>query len=121
MDMRGFKEYKEQSINTMTNEELLLLLYDELIKRMLRAEMLLEKEDYSPFEESIDHCRDIINYLDQTLDRKYAISHDLHRLYEYFCYELCRIKIGRNKKALQNIKPMLIDLRDSFRIAGINK
>ena len=30
MDMKGFQQYKTQSINTMTQGELLLLLYDEL-------------------------------------------------------------------------------------------
>ena len=30
MDARGYQQYKEQSINTMTQGELLLLLYDEL-------------------------------------------------------------------------------------------
>ena len=34
MDMRGFQQYKEQSVNTMTQSELLLLLYDELFKRL---------------------------------------------------------------------------------------
>ena len=38
MDMRGFQQYKEQSVNTMTQSELLLLLYDELFKRLTQAE-----------------------------------------------------------------------------------
>jgi len=33
MDMRGYQRYREDSLNTMTQGELLLLLYDELIKR----------------------------------------------------------------------------------------
>ena len=35
MDMRGFQQYKEQSVNTMTQGELLLLLFDELVKRLI--------------------------------------------------------------------------------------
>ena len=31
MDMKGYQQYKEQSVNTMTQGELLLLLYDELL------------------------------------------------------------------------------------------
>ncbi|MEI3361553.1 MAG: flagellar protein FliS [Oscillospiraceae bacterium] len=48
MDARGYQQYKEQSINTMTQGELLLLLYDELVKRATRAELALDKQDY-PF------------------------------------------------------------------------
>ena len=39
MDLKGYQQYKEQSIATMTQEELLLLLYDELVKRLVQAEL----------------------------------------------------------------------------------
>lgn len=118
MDVRGYQQYKEQSINTMTQSELLLLLYDELVKRITRAELALNKQDYPLFETSVDRCTDIIHYLDDTLDLQYQIGRDLTRLYEYFCYELSRIKAGRNMKELQRVKPMFADLRDSFREAA---
>lgn len=117
MDIRGYQQYKEQSVNTMTQGELLLLLYDELVKRITRAELALERQDYPLFEASADRCADIIRYLDDTLDRQYPISAELHRLYDFFCYELSRIKVGRNMNELRRVKPMLTDLRDSFHSA----
>ena len=77
MDMRGYQQYKQQSINSMTSGELLLLLYDELVKRSTLASMALEKEDWPLFEGSVERCVDIISYLDETLDRQYPISQDL--------------------------------------------
>lgn len=88
MEMRGFQQYKEQSINTMTQGELLLLLYDELVKRLTQAELALGKENWALFEASVQRSIDIINYLDQTLDQQYPISANLTQLYEYFTYEL---------------------------------
>lgn len=117
MDARGYNKYKEQTINSMTPGELLLLLYDELVKRITLAHISLEKEDYPVFEEATQRCIDIIKYLDQTLDRSYPISRELARMYEYFIYTLGRIKVGRNKKLLDHIKPMLVDLRDTFKQA----
>lgn len=117
MDMRGYQQYKEQSINTMTQGELLLLLYDELVKRVHRAGLALEKKDYGLFEASVDRSIEIIHYLDDTLDPQYPISANLNRLYDFFCYELARVKAGRNAKVLEDIKPMITDLRDSFREA----
>ena len=117
MDRRGYQQYKEQSINSMTPGELLLLLYDELVKRATLASIALDKADYPAFEAAIDRCVDIINYLDETLDRQYPISHDLSRLYEYFTYQLGRIKIGRNRKELEQLRPMLSELRDAFHTA----
>ena len=63
MDMRGYQQYKQQSINSMTSGELLLLLYDELVKRSTLASMALEKEDWPLFEGSVERCVDIISYL----------------------------------------------------------
>ena len=117
MDMRGYQQYKEQSVNSMTSGELLLLLYDELVKRGTLASIALDKGDFPTFEAAVDRCIDIVNYLDETLDRKFPISRDLSRLYEYFTYQLGRIKIGRNKKELAALRPMLTDLRDTFRMA----
>lgn len=117
MNARGLQQYKEQSLNTMTQGELLLLLLDELVKRLLRGELALDQGDLDLFEASIDRCLAIVWYLDDTLDRRYDISRELHRLYDFFGYDLNRIKIGRNKRELSRLKPLITDLRDSFRAA----
>ena len=120
MDMRGYQQYKQQSINSMTAGELLLLLYDELVKRSTLASMALDKQDFPQFENSVDRCVDIVNYLDDTLDHQYPISKDLSRMYEFFTYQLGRIKIGRNKADLERLHPMFSEMRDAFRTAEKN-
>ncbi len=123
MDRKGFQGYqgyKEQGINEMTPGELLLLLYDELIKRLLRADLALGKADYPLFEASVDRCLDIIRYLDDTLDMQYPISRNLNRLYDYLSFELNRVKAGRNKTELDRVKTMAGELRDTFREANKN-
>lgn len=120
MDGRGYQQYKEQSINTMTQGELLLLLYDELIKRLTQAELALGRENYPVFEASVQRGMDIVQYLDDTLDRQYEISGNLTQLYEYFIYELGRVKIGRRKDPLTHVKNMAGELRDAFREAQKN-
>lgn len=117
MDAQGYQQYKQQSVNTMTQGELLVVLYDELVKRAARADIALEREDYPLFESSMDRCVDIVHYLDDTLDRSYPISGELHRLYDFFCYDLNRVKAGRNRDELARLRPMLTDLRESFRSA----
>ena len=115
--MKGYQQYKQQSINTMTQGELLLLLYDELVKRLTQAELALDKANYPVFEASVQRGMDIVRYLDDTLDRQYPISKNLTRLYEYFTYELGRVKIGRHKEPLTHVKTMVCELRESFRTA----
>lgn len=123
MDIKGFQGYqgyKEQGINDMSQGELLLLLYDELVKRVLRAGLALDKADYTLFEASVDRCLDIIRYLDDTLDMQYPISRNLNRLYDYFSFELNRVKAGRNKTELERVRTMVSELRDTFREANKN-
>ena len=117
MDMRGYQHYREDALNTMTPGELLLVVYDELVKRLTQAELLLTKEDYTAFENAVDRAVDIVHYLDDTLDRKYPISAQLAKMYDFFCYELSRVKSGRNKTELERIKRMASELRESFRTA----
>lgn len=120
MYTKGFQQYKENSIDTMTQSELLLTLYDELIKRLTRAEIALEKGEQSVMVESVDRSVQIIKYLSNTLDRSYEISGNLSRLYEFFCYELMRVKAGRNLEELRRVKRMTGELRDAFRTAAAN-
>lgn len=117
MDMRGYQHYREDALNTMTPGELLLLVYDELVKRLTQAQLTLEKEDYTAFETAVDRAVDVVHYLDDTLDHQYPISAQLARLYDYFCYELSRVKSGRNKTELERVKRMACELRESFRTA----
>ncbi|WP_295748504.1 flagellar export chaperone FliS [uncultured Oscillibacter sp.] len=117
MDMKGFQQYKEQSINTMTQGELLLLLYDELYKRLAQGELMLDQQNYETYEAALERAVAIIEYLDATLDRQYPISRNLAQLYEYFTYELGRAKIGRRKEVLSHVKTMVGELRDAFRQA----
>ena len=117
MDMRGYQRYREESMNSMTQGELLLLLYDELVKRLRQADLEMGKLNYENFEKAVDRAVEIIHYLSDTLDHRYPISGNLSRLYEYFCYELSRVKAGRNQEELMRVTRMVSELRDSFRQA----
>lgn len=115
---KGLQQYKMQSVYTMTAGELLILLYDELIKRLKKAGILLEHENYELFEKEAQRCEEILLYFRNTLDRKYEISAELDRFYEFFQYEIIRLKAGRNKQIVDSLIPLITDLRDAFQEAS---
>lgn len=117
MSPNGYQHYKEQSVNTMTPGEMLNLLFDELLKRMTRAELALKNQDYLLFDQSVQRSLDIVTYLKMTLDTKYEISAELTRMYDFFLYELSRIKAGRRQDVINEVKPLMMTLRDTFREA----
>ena len=115
---RGLQQYKVQSVNTMTAGEMLTLLYDELIKRLRKAAILLEHKNYELFEKEAQRCEEIVLYFRNSLNRKYGISVELDRLYEFFQYQIIRLKAGRNKQIIEELIPLVTDLRDTFQEAS---
>lgn len=113
----GYQQYKTQSVETMTKGEMLVLLYDEINKRLLRAGTYFEKGDIDLFEADVQRAIDIVNYLIKSLDRKYPISNDLYRLYDFMTFELMRLKSGRNLDLIDDIIPLVKDLSESFKEA----
>ena len=118
MYQNGYQQYKMQSVNTMTRSEMLLLLYDELIKRLTRAQIALEDKNYDLFDKSVKRSREIVEYLNKTLNMEYRISYELRRMYEFFLYELGRLQAGRNSAVIQELKPLVAELRDAFKEAS---
>ena len=118
MNAIGIQHYKEHTLNNMTQEELLFQLLDELVNQITRGGIALEDGNFEMFDDSMDRSFYIIRYLDDTLDRSYPISHDLHRMYDFFSYDIMRTKSGRKKDELARLRPMIVDLRDTFRAAG---
>lgn len=113
----GYQHYKEQSVSTMTKGEMLNLLYDEMIKRLNRAKLGLEHEDYAIFESELTRAKEIVAYLTSTLNRKYAVSGELARLYDFISYELSRLGASRNVSIIDEVIPFVVELRDTFKEA----
>lgn len=115
--MNGYQQYKQQSVDTMTSGEMLILLFDGAIKNITAADFALQREDYKAFDIAVEKTEKIIRYLSDTLNMKYDISRDLRRLYEYFLYLLSRLRAGRKPEIIAELKGHLVDLRDTFKEA----
>ncbi len=114
--MNGYSQYKEKSIYSMSGPELLLLLFDEAIKRLSRAERSLQEKDYTDFEDCIQRTTRIVRYLIDILNMDYPISRDLRRIYTYLVYDLSRVNAGRARRQdeIGRIRHILSELREAF-------
>ncbi len=112
------QNYKEQAIMTMTQAELLDLVYDELLNRLKKAEIALSIENIELFNTSIDKCGEIVSYLKNTLDFKYPISYELLNMYNFFVYEISRVKSSRKPEIIMELRPLVEDLKVTFKQAG---
>jgi len=118
--MNGHEKYKEQSINSMSGVELLLLLYEEAISCLQKAEFALDDKEYDLFEDFLQRTLRIIRYLIDILDMDQPVSSELKRIYNYLIYDLSKVKAGRarEKAELGRIRNILSELRDAFEEAG---
>lgn len=112
--LNPFEQYKKTSVNTMTKGELLILLFDEAIKKLNQSKILMEHEDYENANVNLEKCRKIFNHLIVTLDDKYKLSQELAEMYMFFNKELIKASSMKSIKNIDNILPMVKDLRDTW-------
>lgn len=114
--MNGYNRYKEKSIYSMSGEEQLLLLFDETLTRLTRAEYSLNDKNYADFDDCITRTSRIVRYLLEILDMEQPISRDLRRIYNYLVYDLSMVKAGRERRQdeIGRIRHILSELRDAF-------
>ena len=112
----SYEKYKENSIFSMSPVELLVLLYDECMKDMRKAQMALEDGDMTMFEEYVGKALKIIRYLINTLDMSVPVSSDLRRLYDYIIYDVSKVRASgqRMLNEIPRIIEIIQDLRDGF-------
>lgn len=114
----GYEQYKQQSVNSMTKGEQLILLFDEVVKSLIKSEIAIKENNYELLDVSMQKATDIVRYLIQILDRSIPISQNLYRMYDFFLYEFSRIKAGRNLETLLEVKDMVVEMRDAFKEAN---
>lgn len=114
----GYEQYKEQSVNSMTKGEQLILLFDEVVKSLIKSEIAIKESNYELLDTSIQKATDIVRYLIEILDRSIPISQDLYRMYDFFLYEFSRISAGRKIETVTEVKIMVMEMRDAFKEAN---
>ena len=114
--MNGYNHYREKSIYSMSGAEQLLLLFDEAIGRLKRAEHSLEDKNYEDFDDCLTRRSRIVRYLIDILDMEQPISIDLRRIYNYLVYDLSLVKAGRERRKdeIGRIRHILSELREAF-------
>ena len=110
MPVNPYQRYQQQSVMTMTPGEMLLKLYDEVITQLTAVRQFNEEKDYEKSNASLKKAQRIIRYLDQTLDA----------LYDYFIRRLVDANLHKDNAPIDEVLPMISDLRDTFAQADKN-
>lgn len=112
--MNPYEKYQQQMVSTMSQADMLLKLFDEALKQIDIAKASIERNDIAQMDKSIDKTKRIIQYLRSCLNLKYPVSENLKSLYMFFESELVMASVKKDISHLNDIEPLIKDLRDTF-------
>lgn len=114
MPVNPYEKYREQSVMTMTNGEMLLKLYDEIVKQLSGAVIYIEQKDYPKTNKCLQKSQKVLNHLKTTLNFKYDVSNNLSALYDFFIQQTVVANIHKDPKPIEEIIPMVEELKEAF-------
>ena len=109
-----YETYKQQSVMTMTSGQMLILVYNELIKQLSLAQKAFDNHDIPEINRSLQKSQVIIHELKGTLNFDYSISNNLSDLYDYFYSVILNANIKKDSSELQRVIEMASELKDTF-------
>lgn len=112
-----YQRYKEQALSTLTQGELLVKLYEEVIKQLNLAKINIEKKEFAVVNDALIKVLTIINTLDGALNMQVEMSKNLHELYVFLAGEVKKANIKKDSSVIDSILPLFKDLRSSFESA----
>lgn len=109
------KAYGNNRVETATQAELTLMLYEGAVKFCNIAIVALEKKDYEKTNTNIQKCRNIIVELTSTLNMKYPVAQDFKRMYDYIFALLTEANLNKDMELLERALGELRDMRDIWK------
>jgi len=110
----AYNQYKENSIFTASPEELTLMLYNGLVKFIMRGIDSIEKKNIQEAHTNIIKAQNIVSEFMNTLDMNYEISGSLSSIYDYMLGRLIDANVSKDKDILEEVLGFAKVLRDTW-------
>ncbi|MGI5173701.1 flagellar export chaperone FliS [Treponema sp. OMZ 840] len=122
---QAYSAYKETGVKTASQGKLLLMLYEEALRRLDTAISLFTNEEkieaasIEKFHNNLVKAQEIITELMVSLDMEKGgeIARNLMALYSFFNRELMDICINHSREKLHSVRTMMNELFGSWSIA----
>ena len=122
---QAYTAYRETGVRTASQGKLILMLYEEAIRRLDAALALytdsdkIETVSIEKFHTNVVKTQEIITELMVSLDMEKGgeIAQNLMALYGFFNRELVDISISHDRKKLFSVRTMMNDLHGSWAVA----
>ena len=115
MAYNAARAYGNNRVNTASQAELTLMLYEGAVKFCNIAIVALEKKDYETTNTNIQKCRNIIVELTTTLNHKYPVAEGFKRMYDYIFALLVEANMKKDLELLNRALDELRSMRDIWK------
>lgn len=109
-------KYQSDSVMTASPVDLIIMLYEALIKQVKLGDIFMEQGDFERANQHLAKAQDIISELLNSLDLRYPLSTDLMRLYDFMLQELTQINLHKDRERV----PALLEIISSLRSAWVD-
>jgi flagellar secretion chaperone FliS len=107
-------KYLENSIQTATPAQLLIMLCDGAIRFSKLAIESVKNKNYQEANDNLVKVQSIISEFVITLDRSAPIADQLLRLYEYFNYRLIEANMKKAIEPIEEVLGYLVELKETW-------
>ncbi len=108
MNNNPYNAYKQNSVNTASKEQLLLMLVDGAVKYTKIARLAIEKKDIQRANKELIRVQDIFTELMVTLDKNIGdFSNDLYKLYEFIKSKLIEANMKKDVSIIDETLPLI--------------
>lgn len=114
MTTNPYQAYKQQSVMTMTPGQMLIAVFDELIKQLSLAQLAFENSDIAEINRTLQKSQHIISELKASLNFDYEISNNLNDIYNFFNRVIINANIKKDPSEIAEVIGMIQELRDAF-------
>lgn len=109
------REYKHVQIQTASQEQLILLMYEHAVRAVQIAKEAMPTKKYDVVSNNIIKAQDIVTELMVSLKMEAGpIAQNLYRLYDYMNRRLIEANMKKNPKMLDEVEKMLSDLLSAW-------
>jgi flagellar secretion chaperone FliS len=112
-----YSQYKEQTLSTLTNGEIVIKLFEEASKQVTMSIFLINKGDSATAFNCILKTQKIMSALRNSLDMKYPISSQISPLYAFIYEKLAEASMSKDVSLLKDLLTLIDDFKVTFRQA----
>ena len=109
-----YNTYKQNSVNTASKEQLLLMLLDGAVKYTKIARLAIIDKNMERAHKELVRVQDIFLELMITMDKNTKYMEDLYNIYDFIKNELAKANIKKDITIIDNTLPLIEEIRDMW-------